>query len=223
VYTEQHSPAAAPGESRAKHARLNAIRPSHQRETQQAESAQLTPTTPVDRWSKTYRPRTTHDNRRSAGAYQPSRTNWGPSAPSQNKQHTSVTVSISTIKTPRTLTVREQTPRKLGSAAQPVTAVHAMDVTLQVATCQAIKRTQVDAEVWFRSKTAAIKGHSLLELDQLVLIYRDCPKSARIVVSHNARQKREATDTLRQRRQDEIKYYLLQHGVAQSDVSYAQP
>ncbi len=70
--------------------------------------------------------------------------------------------------------------------------------------------------VLFRGKSASIKGVSLSDIDKLVELLRLCDGT--LVIVPNERNSRNLSESLVERRQKEVKYYLLQRRVPKENI-----
>ena len=70
--------------------------------------------------------------------------------------------------------------------------------------------------VLFRGKSASIKGVSLSDIDKLVELLRLC--NGTLVIVPNERNSRDLSESLVERRQEEVKYYLLQRRVPKENI-----
>ena len=107
-------------------------------------------------------------------------------------------------------------PRK----PEPILAV---DVTLEFGNasgCRIPADALTTVGVLFRPESAAIKGASLSQLDKLTSLFKNCEAGSRMLLLQHPEKQDNSNKTLRQRRQDEVKYYLLQHSVPKTAMRY---
>jgi len=104
-------------------------------------------------------------------------------------------------------------------APEPTIAV---DVSLLLPEqCANAAIAKVPIGLKFRFESSIIKGESLNALESLVASYRECP-AGMIVVAHNPLGREDATDSLKQLRLDEIKYFFIQHRVPIDMVKFPE-
>jgi len=101
--------------------------------------------------------------------------------------------------------------------------VRAIDVRLQFDPngCVVPKNSNSWIGVLFRSSSSAIRGASLTELDDLVRLRERCEGT--LVIEHYAFAKTESDLRLRESRQEEVKYYLLQRRVPKDSIQVITP
>jgi len=83
------------------------------------------------------------------------------------------------------------------------------------------KSSEFEIDIFFRLESAAIKGFSLLQVDDAVQIYSKC-QPAMFSIARNNQGNLDATDSLIQRRQDELVYYLMHMRVNKDDILFQE-
>lgn len=83
-------------------------------------------------------------------------------------------------------------------------------------TCAVAVPEDLRLGIRFRKESAAIRGSSLTEIDRLVQTYRSCGGVVRL--ENHAEAPATAPEVLRQRRQEEVKYYLMQRRIPLQNI-----
>lgn len=104
-------------------------------------------------------------------------------------------------------------------APEPTIAV---DVSLDMPDrCAGAAVARVPVGLKFRYETAVMRGESLNVLQSLVALYREC-EDGKFLVAENPLGRTDASDTLKQMRVDEVKYFFIQHSVSIDTVQFPE-
>ncbi len=99
----------------------------------------------------------------------------------------------------------------------------AVDVSLDMPErCSGAALAKVPVGLKFRHETSVIRGESLNALQSLVALFRQCNDDGKFIVAENPLGRADATDTLRQMRIDEVKYFFIQHSVSIDTVQFPE-
>ena len=74
--------------------------------------------------------------------------------------------------------------------------------------------------VFYRATSASIKGASLSNMDKLISLYEKCGGGKLILLNNQLGDGADSNERLIQRRQDEIKYYLIQRRIPKEDIIF---
>ncbi len=105
-------------------------------------------------------------------------------------------------------------------SGKPLT--RAVDVRLSTqarAGCAAAIDAPPRVGVFFRHSSPAIRGESLNQIDQLIRVWRACGEGE-LVIDRNPQGSIDSNEFLSARREDEVKYYLLQRSVPKDLIVY---
>jgi hypothetical protein len=100
---------------------------------------------------------------------------------------------------------------------EPTTAIHAKLKLPEH--CEGTEVAEKPVEMKFRAESAIVKGESLMELESLVSLYRDCGEGI-FSLSENPLGSADSTTELTRMRFDEMKYFFLQHSISIETVLF---
>ncbi len=136
-------------------------------------------------------------------------------------QNTTKTIASNTISNNKASSTTSNRSRPTApTKAKKIKPIRALDLAFVApasTSCTASGDDPVQTGVLFRPKSAAIKGASLTNIDQLVRAYQRCGGGKLLIVGNTTIAESES-GTLGQRRKDEVKYYLLQRRIPKTDI-----
>lgn len=116
----------------------------------------------------------------------------------------------------------QSTQLPLDSSAPSITLALTLTFDYQRDSCTEEEPHQTAWDIYFRRQSSAIKGFSLVDVENMIGFYGRC-NDASFTITPQPSGIEDATITLQQRRRDELYYYLVHMSVDKSDIVMLDP